>query len=176
MALEIKGVFYQALKNVFPDVVGVVEPELGKHFERDIDPDAWYDAEPYAKTLAYLVARISPEAAAFLGNEFVELMTERFGEMKIGSVDDFVARVSALYHEYIRGGEGEGWEVEEFRPGRMVIKETGFLPFVDFIAGVIKRAVEALGGLNVRVTVLEDRARSAEARRYLAEWLDADQG
>jgi len=174
MALEIKGVFYQALKNVFPNVVNIVDPALGKHFEGDIDADAWYDAEPYAKAVAYLVGHISPEAAAFLGNEFVEIMKERLDVLGVRTIEDFAGKAPRLYHEIIRGGEGEGWEIEEFRPGRIVIRETGFLPYVDFISGVIKRALEALGGLNVRVAVLDDRAKGAEANRYLAEWLEAE--
>jgi hypothetical protein len=174
MAIEIKGVFYQALKNVFPDVVTVVDPGLGKHFEGDIDVDAWYDAEPYVKAVEYLVAHISPEAVTFLGNEFVEIMRERFEAMGVRTIGDFADKAPRLYHEFIRGPEGEGWEIEDFRPGRIVIKETGFLPYVDFISGVIKRALEALGGLNVRVAVLDDRAKGAEANRYLAEWLEAE--
>lgn len=174
MALEIKGVFYQALKNVFPDVVTVVDPELGKHFEGDIDADGWYDAEPYVKAVEYLVRHISPEAVAFLGNEFVEILSEKFEAMGVRTIRDFADKAPRLYHEFIRGPEGEGWEIEDFRPGRIVIKETGFLPYVDFISGVIKRALEALGGLNVRVAVLDDRAKGDEVNRYLAEWLDAE--
>jgi hypothetical protein len=174
MALEIKGVFYQALKNVFPDVVTVVDPELGEHFEGDIDAAAWYEAEPYVKTVEYLVGHISPEAVTFLGNEFVEILRGRFNEMGVGTIRDFADKAPRLYHEFIRGPEGEGWEIEDFRPGRIVIKETGFLPYVDFISGVIKRALEALGGLNVRVAVLDDRAKGADVNRYLAEWLEAE--
>jgi len=36
--------------------------------------------------------------------------------------------------------------------------------------------LEALGGMNVRVTVLDDRAKGAEANRYVAEWLEAETG
>ena len=174
MALEVKGVFYQALKNVFPNVVNIVDPALGKYFEGDIDGDAWYDAEPYVRAVEYLVGHISPEAMTFLGNEFVEILRERFEAIGVRTIGDFAAKAPRLYHEFIRGREGEGWEVEEFRPGRIVIKETGFLPYVDFISGVIKRTVEALGGLNVRVTVLDDRAKGAEANRYVAEWIETE--
>jgi hypothetical protein len=174
MALEIKGVFYQALKNVFPDVITVVDPGLGRHFEGDIDADAWYDAEPYVKTVEYLVGHISAEAVAFLGNEFVEIMRERFDALGVRTIEDFAGKAPRLYHALIRGTEGEGWEIEDFRPGRIVVKETGFLPYVDFISGVIKRTLEALGALNVRVAVLNDRAEGAEVNRYLAEWLEAE--
>lgn len=162
------------MKNVFPDVVTVVDPELGKHFEGDIDTDAWYDAGPYVKTVEYLVGHISPEAVSFLGKEFVEIMREWFGEMGIRTMEDFANKAPHLYHEFIRGPEGEGWEIEKFRPGRIVIKETGFLPYVDFVSGVIKGALEALGGLNVRVAVLDDRAKGSEVNRYLAEWIEAE--
>lgn len=176
MAREIKGIFYQAITNVFPDVVDILDPALGKHFEGDIDADAWYDAGPYVKTVEFLFGHVSPEAMTFLGNEFVEILRERFEAIGVRTVEDFAGKAPRLYHEFIRGGEVEGWEVEEFRPGRIVIKETGFLPYVDFISGVIKRTLEALGGMNVRVTVLDDRAKGAEANRYLAEWLEAETG
>jgi len=174
MAVEIKGVFYQALKNVFPNVVDVLDPELGKHFEGDTDPDAWYPAEPYAKAVEYLVAHISPEAITFLGNEFVEIMKERFGVLGISTTADVAEKSPRLYHEFIKAPEREGWELEEYRPGRLVIRETSFLPYVDFISGVIKRALEAAGALNVRVAVLSDRARGDEVNRYLAEWLEPE--
>jgi hypothetical protein len=176
MALEIKGIFYQAIKNVFPNVVDMLDRAPGKHFEGDIDADAWYDAGPYLKTVEFLFGHISPEAMIFLGNEFVEILRERFAAIGVRTVEDFAGKAPRLYHEFIRGREGEGWEVEEFRPGRIVIKETGFLPYVDFISGVINRTLEALGGMNVRVTVLDDRAKGAEANRYLAEWMEPDAG
>ena len=153
-----------------------MDPALGKYFEGDIDADAWYDAEAYVKAVEYLVAHISPEAMVFFGNEFVEILRERFEAIGVRTIEDFAAKAPGLYHEFVRGPEGEGWEIEEFRPGRIVIKETGFLPYVYFISGVIKRTVEELGGLNVRVTVLDDRARGADANRYLAEWLEPDDG
>ncbi len=176
MVLEIKGVFFQAIKNVFPNVVDMLDPALGKHFEGDIDADGWYDAGPYVKTVEFLFGHVSPEAMTFLGNEFVEIMTGQLDSLGVRTIEDFAGKVSALYPELIRGREGEGWEVEEFRPGRIVIKETGFLPYVDFISGVIKRTLEALGGMSVRVTVLDDRAKGAEANRYVAEWLEAETG
>ena len=176
MVLGIKGIFYQAIKNVFPNVVDILDPAPGKHFEGDIDADAWYDAGPYVKTVEFLFGHVSPEAMAFLGNEFVEILRERFAAIGVRTVEDFAGKAPRLYHEFIRGREGEGWQVEEFRPGRIVIKETGFLPYVDFISGVIKRTLEALGGVNVRVTVLDDRAKGAEANRYVAEWLEAETG
>ena len=176
MALEIKGVFFQVIKNVFPNVVDILDPAPGKHFEGDVDADAWYVAGPYVKTVEFLFGYISPEAMIFLGNEFVEILRERFAAIGVRTVEDFAGKAPRLYHEFIRGREGEGWQVEEFRPGRIVIKETGFLPYVDFISGVIKRTLEALGGVNVRVTVLDDRAKGAEANRYVAEWLEAETG
>jgi len=95
MAREIKGVFYQAQKNVFPDVVDILDPAPGKHFEGDVDADAWYVAGPYVKTVEFLFGHVSPEAMIFLGNEFVEILRGRFEAIGVRTVEDFAGKVSA---------------------------------------------------------------------------------
>jgi hypothetical protein len=109
-----------------------------------------------------------------LGHELIEIARVTFGRFGLRTIEDFAAKFPALYHQVIRGGEAGEWALEDYRPGRLVIRETGFLPDVDFIAGVIQATLEELGGMNVRVTVLDDRAQGAAANRYVAEWLPAE--
>ncbi len=47
---------------------------------------------------------------------------------------------------------------------------------MDFSVGVIKSSFEAVGAYNVRVAVIDDRTKGADANRYLAEWMEPDAG
>lgn len=43
---------------------------------------------------------------------------------------------------------------------------------VDFVSGVVRGALEALGTRNIRISVLNERTAGAAANRYLAEWIE----
>lgn len=174
MSFEVRGLFYQAIKNLLPEVGRILDPELLKHFEGEIDVDGWYDGAPCVEAFNFLTAHVSPGTMEVMGNEFIEIARDYIAKSGIRTPGDFIGQVTAKYETLARGEDVGGWYVEDSRPGRAVIRETGFLPNVDFIAGVIKRVMAVLGALNVRVTVLDDAAQGAEANRYLVEWIEPD--
>jgi hypothetical protein len=174
MSLEVRGLFYQAIKNLLPEVERLLDPELVRHFEGEIDVDGWYDGAACVEAFDFLTTHVSPETMELMGNEFVEIARDYIAKSDLHTPRDFIEKVPAVYEGSVRGEGAGGWCVEESRPGRVVIRETGFVPNVDFITGVIERVVAILGGLNVRVTVLDDAARGAPANRYLVEWIEPD--
>lgn len=172
MSFEVRGLYYQAIKNLLPEVGRLLDPELVEHFEGEIDVDGWYDGAPCVEAFNFLTAHVSPGTMEVLGNEFIEIARDYIAKSGIHTLRDFVERMTIAYEASVRGENVGGWYVEDSRPGCVVIRETGFLPNVDFIAGVIQRAVAVLGGINVRVTVLDDTSEGAEANRYLVEWIE----
>jgi len=171
--MEVRGIFYRALKQVFPHIGEIVGEGLGKYFE-DIDGAGWYEAAPYLATVEYLRDRISPQVMVLIGNQLVETIREYMPDFDVDSPAELAEKLPELYRNFVRG-EGTGdWHVEEFAAGRAVIRETGITGSVDFSVGVIKSSLEAVGAYNVRVAVIDDRAEGADANRYLAEWLEPD--
>ena len=72
----------------------------------------------------------------------------------------------------MRGEEAGEWIVEEYKPGRAIVRETAITANVDFISGVLRGGLEALGACNIRVTILDERSAGAAANRYLVEWIE----
>ena len=176
MEIEVRGVFYQTLKNVFPHISEIVTPELGKHFESEIDPAGWYKGEPYLATLEYLRDRISPQVMVLIGNQLVETIRDYMRDFDVASPAELAEKLPELYHNFVRGDGAGDWRLKEFTAGRAVIRETGITSNVDISVGVIKSALEAAGAYNVRVAVIDDRAQGSDASCYLAEWLEPDGG
>ena len=168
--LEVRGVFYRMLKEVFPHIEEIVGEGIGKHFE-GIDPDAWYDAGPYLVAVDYLRERISPQVMVLIGNRLVEVIEAEIRDFDIGSPREVAEKLPEIYRGFVRGEGAGDWHTEEYAPGRAVIVETGVTGNVSFAAGVLKSSVEAVGAYNVRVTVLDERAKGAAANRYLLEWM-----
>lgn len=173
--MEVRGTFFLALKEVFPHIGEIVGEDLGKYFE-NIDAEGWYDAAPYLAAVEYLRDRISPQVMVLIGNQLVETVKEQLRGLEAATPQELAERLPEFYRQYVRGeGAGE-WRVEEFAPGRAVFKETGVTGNVDFSVGIIKSSLEAVGAYNVRVAVIDDRARGADANRFLAEWMEPDAG
>jgi hypothetical protein len=172
--IEVRGVFYQAIKNVFPHVAVILPPELGKYFEGEIDPAAWYEGEPYLAALEYLIKHVSVQSTVLLGNELTEMGGGELGEMGVTSAADFAEKLPGIYPLFVRGPGTGGWEAEEFKPGRMVLRETAIISNVDFVTGVLKAVFGVFGAINIRVTVIDERARGADCNRYLVEWLESN--
>ena len=170
--IEVRGIFYQAIKNVFPHVAVILPPELGGYFEEEIDPAAWYEGEPYLAALEYLIKRVSPQSTALLGNELTEIGRGELEELGVTTAAEFAEKVAGIYPLFVRGPGTGGWAAEEYRPGRMVLRETAIISNVDFGTGVLKAIFGAFGAFNIRVTVLDERGRGAEANRYLVEWIE----
>ncbi|MGD8717797.1 MAG: hypothetical protein PVH29_03145 [Candidatus Zixiibacteriota bacterium] len=174
MAIEVRGALYQGIKNVFPHIADIVRPDLGGYFEREFDPNGWYEGEPYVATLEYLLEHISPQALVIMGNELTNVVTSELRELGITSTGAFAEKVASVYPHFVRGpGTGE-YVVEEYRPGRLVIKDSSIIRSVEFIRGVLTAGFTGLGALNVRVTVLDNRAENAEVNRYVVEWMEPD--
>ncbi len=174
--IECRGVYYQAVKVVFPHIAEILPPELGRHFEEEIDPEAWYDARPYLKSIQYLLDYISPEVMVLLGGYLIEISKDNFIKFGVDSTRKLAEVLPKMYHNNVRGEEAGEWVVEEYRPGRAILRETAITANVNFIKGVLKGGLEALGCCNIRVAVLEDRAEGAPANRYLVEWMEPDAG
>jgi hypothetical protein len=172
--IEVRGIFYQAIKNVFPHIAEIVPPELGKHFEKEIDPGGWYNAEPYVATVEYLLEHISPQVMVLLGNELTEVGKREMLDMGITSTEEFAQKLNGLYPQFVRGAGTGAWVVEEYRPGRMVIKETGIVRNISFILGVLKSLFSAFEAVNIRITVLDEREKGAEFNRFLIEWIESN--
>jgi len=164
--LEVRGVSYRMIKEIFPHIGDIVGPELGRYFE-DVEIDRWYDAGPYLATISFLRERISPQVIQLIGDRFVELFKRRFSERGITSAEGLLRQVSALYAESVRGEGAGGWYLDEYLPGRAIVREDGIFVDVNFAIGVLKSALAALGAYNVRVALLDDRSRGARFSRYL---------
>ncbi len=160
---------------MFPHIGDIVGEDLEAYFE-DIDSEAWYDAAPYRAAVKYLRDRISPQVMVLIGNQLVETIGEQMRASDVNSPRELAERLPELYGDFVRGEGAGDWHVEEFAPGRAIIEETGITGNVDFSAGVIKSGFEAVGAVNVRVAVIDDREKGADANRYLAEWLEPDEG
>jgi hypothetical protein len=170
--IECRGIYYQAIKEVFPHITELLPAKLAARFEGEIDPEAWYDAHPYLETIGYLLERISPGVMALLGGHLAEIALANFREFGIESTAQLAEVLPKIYHNNVRGEESGEWLVEEYRPGRAVLKETAITANVDFVSGVLRGGLEALGACNIRITVLEDRTKGAEENRYLVEWIE----
>jgi hypothetical protein len=151
-----------------------VPPELGEYFEREIDPAAWYEGEPYVAAVEYLLEHISPQAMVLLGNELTEVGKAMMWATGIKTTRDFAEKVAELYPQFVRGPGAGGWFPEEYRPGRMVVRETGIVWNISFVLGVLKALFNVFGAVNIRITVLNERAKGAEYNRLLVEWIEAD--
>jgi hypothetical protein len=173
--MEVRGAFFRALKEVFPHIAEIVGEELGGYF-KDVDAEGWYDAAPYLAAVKYLRERISPQVMVLIGNQLVETIREQMGDMGANSPREWAERLPEFYGEFVRGEGAGDWRVEEYAPGRAVVKETGVTGNVDFSVGIIKSSLESVGAYNVRVAVIDDRAQGAEANRFLAEWIEPDAG
>jgi hypothetical protein len=171
--MEVRGIFYRALKQVFPHIGEIVGEGLGKHFQ-DVDGAGWYDAAPYLATVEYLRDRISPQVMVLIGNQLVETIREYMQDFDVASPAELAEKLPELYRNFVRGEGAGDWRLQEFTAGRAVIRETGITSNVDISVGVIKSALEAAGAYNVRVAVIDDRAQGGDANRYLAEWLEPD--
>lgn len=173
--MEVRGIFFQVLKQVFPHIGDIVGEGLEEYFE-DIDGEAWYDAAPYQAAVKYLRDRISPQVMVLIGNQLVETIGQQMRASDVNSPRELAERLPELYGDFVRGEGAGDWHVEEFAPGRAIIEETGITANVDFSVGVIKSSFEGVGAVNVRVAVIDDRAKGADANRYLAEWLEPGEG
>jgi uncharacterized protein (TIGR02265 family) len=173
--MEVRGIFFRALKEVFPHIGEIVGEDLGKYFE-DIDAEGWYDAAPYLAAVMYLRERISQQVMVLIGNQLVETIKGQIRDLEATSPRELAERLPELYRLYVRGEGAGDWRVEEFAPGRAIIKETGITGNVDFSVGIIKSSLETVGAYNVRVAVIDDRAQGADANRFLAEWMEPDAG
>jgi hypothetical protein len=173
--MEVRGIFFQVLKQVFPHISEIVGEDLAKYFQ-DIDGEAWYDADPYLAAVKYLRDRISPQVMVLIGNQLVETIREQVRDSDVTSPRELAEKLPELYGNFVRGKGAGDWHVEEFAPGRAIIEETGVTGNVDFSVGVIKSSFEAVGAYNVRVAVIDDRTKGADANRYLAEWMEPDAG
>ncbi len=170
--LEIRGLYYRLIKDVFPQIGEIVGPELGRFYD-DIDVDAWYDGEPFFATLRYLKEFISPQVMVLIGGQFMEMFQGYLKERGITTTRALAAATPGLYRELVRGTTAGEWIVEDFRPGRAVVVETGTTGAgSDFALGVLKGALNAVNASNVRTTVLDDQKHGASVNRYLVEWLE----
>jgi len=173
-SIECRGVYYQAIKAVFPHIGGILPPELGRYFEDEIDPEAWYDARPYLESIQYLIDYISPEVMVLLGSYLIEISKDNFKEFGVDSSRKLAEILPEMYRNNVRGREAGEWVLEEYRPGRAILRETAVIANVNFVKGVLKGGLEALGCYNIRVNVLDDRAEGAAANRYLLEWMEPE--
>jgi hypothetical protein len=172
LMIECRGIYYQAIKEVFPHITEVLTPELAAHFEGEIDPEAWYDARPYLETVGYLIAHISPDFMALLGGHLAGIAKGNFEQFGVDSTRKLAAILPRIYSNNVRGEEAGEWIVEEYKPGRAIIKETAITANVDFVSGVLRGGLEALGAYNIRISVLDERGAGADANRYLVEWIE----
>ena len=170
--IECRGMYYQAIKEVFPHITEILTPELAPHFEGDIDPAAWYDARPYLETVRYLIEHISPGCMALLGGHLAGIAEDNFKQFGVDSTRQLAEVLPEVYRNNVRGEEAGEWIVEEYKPGRAIIRETAITANVDFVSGVLRGGLEALGACNIRVSVLDERNAGAAANRYLVEWIE----
>lgn len=168
--------YYQAIKEVFPHITEILTPELAAHFEGEIDPAAWYDAGPYLETVRYLIEHISPEFMALLGGHLAGIAADNFKQFGVDSTRQLAEVLPEIYRNNVRGEEAGEWIVEEYKPGRAIIRETAIIANVDFVSGVLRGGLEALGACNIRVSVLDERSAGAAANRYLVEWIEPPGG
>jgi hypothetical protein len=170
--IECRGIYYQAVKEVFPHITEILTPELAVHFEGQIDPEAWYDARPYLATVGYLIEHISPDFMALLGGHLAEIAKDNFEQFGVDSSRKLAAILPQIYRNNVRGEDAGEWLVEEYKPGRAIIRETAITANVDFVSGVLRGGLEAMGAYNIRVSVLDERNTGADANRYLVEWIE----
>jgi hypothetical protein len=109
-----------------------------------------------------------------LGKELTSIIAEELKHLGITSIRTFAEKVGQVYPRFVRGPETGEWLVEEYRPGRMVVRESSIISNAEFTRGVLAATFSVFGALNVRVILLDNRASGAEANRYLVEWLETD--
>jgi hypothetical protein len=168
--VEIRGIYFKAVKDVFPGIVIIVGPERGKQFD-NIDPAGWYDGAVYFDTVRYLRKCLSPQAMVLIGNQIVEEFFKLFPEVSSYGPRLLVSKVPVFYKELIRGPDAGAWWVEKYEPGRVILAENGVAPSPDISIGVLRGALEAGGAYNVRSEVLNERAAGSTCNRYLLEWM-----
>ena len=105
---EVRGTLYQMVKDAFPHVAEIVGPDLGKHFQ-EIDGDGWYDAGPYLETITYLMEHISPQAAALIGRQLIEVLGSGMLASGITTPQELLANAPRLYGGLGGGKGGGGW-------------------------------------------------------------------
>jgi hypothetical protein len=170
--IERRGIYYQAIKEAFPHITEVLTPELAAHFEGEINPEAWYDARPYPETIGYLRGRIPPGFMALLGGHLAGIAKDNLEQFGVDSTRKLAAILPQIYNNNVRGEEAGEWIVEEYKPGRAVMREKAITANVDFVSGVLRGGREALGAYNIRVSILDERSAGATANRYLVEWIE----
>jgi hypothetical protein len=168
---EVRGGLMALIQEVFPHIGGLLPAEYQKAFE-DIDPDGWYDAAAYRAAVDYLSRHVSGDVVELLGARVTLAFTHRLRARGITTVERLAAELPATYAELVRGPEAGEWFVDEFQPGRAVVRERSLSESEEFATGVIKASLEYLGACNIRVTVFERRAEGAPFNRYLVEWID----
>jgi hypothetical protein len=170
--VEVRGVVYQMLREVFPNLGEVVDPELGKLFG-EVEAGGWYGAELYIQARSFLKEHMSPAVSALVGTRLIDLFKERLRDLNIDSPRDLAERGNEIYGEYVRGEEAGEWTLEEYRRGRAVVSYDGSFAGPGLCVGIMDRALEMAGGYGVRVKVLEDRAHGGAVDRYLLEWMES---
>jgi hypothetical protein len=170
MNVEIRGLYFKAVKTVFPGIAAIVGPERGERFE-NIDQAGWYDGAVYFETVKYLGAHISPQAMALIGNQIVEEFFKLLPEAASYGPKQIMSKVPEVYRELIRGPGTGAWWVESYETGRAVLAENGAAPSRTVSLGILRGVLEARGAYNVRSEVLNERAVGSAVNRYLIEWI-----
>jgi len=170
-ATEIRGFFYQALKDTFPGIGELIGPALAERLA-NIDLYEWYDIGPYLKAREFLTTYVSPEVLRLIGNRLIELYKDELKAKCFTTGAALAAALPDLYREWVRGDDAGEWLVTVQAPGCAVIKYTGEMASVHITAGVFKGALEAVGAYNIRVTILDTRADGGPYNTWVVEWIE----
>jgi hypothetical protein len=169
--VEVRGVVYLMLREVFPHLGEMFDPELGALFE-EVEAEGWYGAELYVRARGFLKEHMSPAVSALVGTRLIDLFQERLHDLEVDTPRDLAERINEVYAEYVRGpGAGE-WTLEEYRGGRAVLSYDGDFAGPALCIGIMNRALELTGACDVRIGVIEERAQGAAVDRYLLEWME----
>jgi len=169
--VEVRGVVYLMLREVFPNLGEVVDPKLGKLFE-EVEADGWYGAELYVQARGFLAEHMSPVVSALVGTRLIDLFKEQLRDLNIDSIQELAERGNEVCGENVRGADAGKWTVEEYRAGRAVLSYEGSFAGPGLCVGIMNRVLELAGAYGVRVTVVEDRAQGGAVDRYLLEWME----
>lgn len=170
MDIEIRGIYYKAVKNVFPGVAAIIGAELGKRFD-DIDAVGWYDGTAYFETVKYLRDHISPQSMVLIGNEIIAEFRKLLPLLETAGPRVLAQNVPEFYANLVRGPGAGAWRVESYEPGRAILAENGATTSPALALGMIRAILESCGAYNVRAEVLNERAAGASENRYLFEWI-----
>jgi len=170
MNIEIRGIYYKAVKNVFPGIAAIVGPELGKCFD-DIDGAGWYDGKAYFEAVKYLRDHISPPSMVLVGNEIVEELKKLIPELTTARPRALALKVPEFYANLARGPDAGAWLVESYEPGKAILAENGATTSPVLALGMIRAILESCGAYNVRAEILNERSAGSALNRYLFEWI-----